>query len=395
MKTIILSIIISVFTLINVNSQTIENKDWFITTVDLNGKKMNYYQHIMFKTDGYAQLEGKVFGRWEYLKADKTIRIESRMVKEFSGIWTITKLTNKELVIKLDEAQMYMELYNKKQIVSENEKSNLFGVWYINTYDGDREYYKFEKPDKCNSTTASLNKVGGGKSGGVWFYNSKEKTLIIPNRYMFISGTSTIKKASENKIMLKHEKGDITLNKVIELNNNKDIMPLKVTADFFTQRELIKNKELLQKTIYKFEDSETNTNANFLEKIKKLIYNKKMYIKDFNTFSEFPFTIEIDNNKSYYNIFRGFGASNLKKNNYLYPIKEAGTFDEITQFSDTEITIEAGKFLCSVFYVEFKDINLLLYMIKNKPGVYAKIIVTEENYNNEIENTVYELSKIE
>jgi len=394
MKTIILSIIITVSTFISVNAQTIENNDWFIKTVDMNGKKNNLYQHIMFKPDGYTQIEGRVFGRWVFNKKENTITIESRMAKEFAGIWEITKLTNKELIIKLDKTQMYMEIYNEKQIFSENEKSNLFGIWYTNTYDGDREYYKFEKPDNCNSISASLNQVGGSKSEGVWFYSSKEKTLTIPTHYMFISGTSKIKKASKNKIVLKHERGDITLNRVIELNYNKEIMPYNVTADFFTKRGLIKNKELLQNTIYKFEDSEKNINANSLEKIKKLTYKKRNYIKNFNTFAEFELAIEIDNNKSYYNIFRGFGASNVEKNNYLFPIKEAGTFDEVTQFNDTETTVKAGKFLCNIFYVEFKDIKLLLYMIKNNPGVYAKIIVTEKNYNDEIENTVYELSKI-
>ena len=396
MKTIILSIIISILTYTNISAQNnIENKDWLIKTLNFNGKTMPYYQHIMFKTDGYVQMEGRVFGRWKYNKKENTLSIESRLIKEFAGNWEIKKLTKNKFEIVLDKTSMNMELFNETKLISENTKANIFGIWsYIENND-EITYFNFEKPNKITSTSITIDRTSNSSSSGYWFYNSKDKTLIIPDRHSTLSGVNKLEIKNNTEAILTSKQGVKTLIKISATANSNELMPFENNADFFTQNGLIKNNEILQETLDKFENNDVNINAEYLKKLNKLTYNKKLYIKDFNVFAKFTTNIEINEEEGYYNTLRGFGASNIEKNNYLYPIKKAGTFDNVYSFNEKEITVKAGKFLCNVYYVDFDDQKLLLYMIKDKPGVYAKIIITEKNYNDEIENTIYELTNIE
>ena len=395
MRTTISSIIILVFTILSVSAQTIENKDWFIKTITAKGEKTDYYQHLKFKTDGYVQLEGRVFGRWNFNKKEKTISIESRMVKEFSGIWKIKKLSEKLLVIELNGTELYSEVYDEAKFFSENAKSDLIGLWYITTYDDDKEYYKFEKPNKYSIISASINKAGSNVNRGIWFYDSKDKTLTIPNHRIFISGTNKIKKVDDSEIILKTKNGDKTFTKVTEIKNKNDFMPFKENDNFFLKKGLVENNELLEKYTDAFAESKTNINSDFLKSVKNLMYKKKLYIEQFNTFAEFKFVMKLENGVPSDEYFRNISSSDPEKNNFLFPLKKAGTRDKISTFNDTEITVPAGNFLCQVYHISYRYQQVLLYMIKDKPGVCAKLIVTEKDYSDKINNSIYELTKIE
>ncbi len=400
MKTILISIIISVFTILNISAQkNIENTDWFIKTIEVNKEKTDYYQHLMFKTDGYVQMEGRVFGRWEYDKKAKTITIESRMIKEFSGVWKIVKLTNTELSINNSSVKMFMEKYNEAKLVAENTKSGLIGYWvYANEYN-DKTYFKFEKPAKLVSVSISADEGSTSTGSGLWFYNSKDKSFVVTDRYSEIKGKSVITKKTDNEIVLSNRGNEIVLKKVDSNIDNITFISMDDNSELYKELNLIQRDEGKEYFKMKYSESENNTNVEYLKTHKKLTYIKQSVIEKLNILSSNEKIMNIKKEADNISVDRIFGnitASNVERNNFLYPIENVGTFDEFKAFEEQKITVPAGTFICNVFEVTFSNYKALIYMINDKPGIYAKIIITEEeHYNNTASKSVFELSKIE
>ena len=53
--------------------------------------------------------EKRFIATWEYNQKDKTIHFESIFSKKMNGVFTIEKLTKKELVYKNSEATVYLK----------------------------------------------------------------------------------------------------------------------------------------------------------------------------------------------------------------------------------------------------------------------------------------------
>ncbi|MEA1987464.1 MAG: hypothetical protein U9N76_08255, partial [Candidatus Marinimicrobia bacterium] len=141
-------IIVLIFVLLmmvsNVLAKKSVNGEWLLTTVEMEGKKQDVYSMVKFKNDGYAEMDGRVFGSWKQDK--KTVEIKSEMVKEFAGKRDIKKCNRKEMVLESKNDKLIFVKLIPKKIKIANQESGFIGIWEMND-NGEKSYFKFSLPD--------------------------------------------------------------------------------------------------------------------------------------------------------------------------------------------------------------------------------------------------------
>ncbi|MCF6331715.1 MAG: hypothetical protein L3J11_00410 [Draconibacterium sp.] len=352
---------------------------WLLTKVETKEKTEEVYSEVEFKSDGYAEWEGSVFGKWEYNKKAKTITIESEMIKEFAAEWEVTKFKNGELVLTKSGSKLSFIKLDKAKIEEDNKNSGLEGSWKITTESGFKILI-FELPDLLSIK----EDLGGASSsgGGTWIYNSSDKSLLIMANDKDLRGLNKVVKQTDKELDLENKGNAI---KVLKLEkSNIAIERLSFSeGDFFNE-----NGD------YKYYDEEGKlpwqdyykilTN---MEKVKQLIYNFSTLIDGTETFETKKLTANIvtsadDETMSFDNIFVGFDKESTPDDTEM-PISEFSFSNRLFPFeSDTyrivgeeEITTQAGTFNCVVIEaIGDYDENLKIWMIKDKPGILAKVV---------------------
>ncbi len=350
---------------------------WLLTTVEEKGKVEEAYSEITFKDDGYAEWNGRVFGKWEH--NNKSFIIESEMIKEFAGEWKVSKYKNGELVLTKPGSKLSFIKLDKAKIEEENKNSGLEGSWKIITESGFK-ILMFKLPDLLSIK----EDFGGGSSsgGGTWIYNSTDKSLLIMANDNELRGLNKVVKQTDNELELEN-KGNITKALKLEKSN------IAIERLSFSEEDFYD-----ENGNYKYEDEDgklpwddyyaTITN---MAKVKQLVYNFSTLLEGTETFDTKKLTANIETNieeefMSFENIFIGFDKESTPEDNEM-PIEYFNTDSKLFPFTsytyrvvdDQEITTKAGTFNCTVIEAigDF-DENLKLWMIKDKPGILAKVV---------------------
>lgn len=372
------------------NSKIVGN--WLLTTAKTGDKTQNVYQVVNFKNDGYAEMEGRVFGTWKLDKKAKTIAIESEMIKEFSGKWKITKHTKTKMVLKTGKNVLSLSVYDLKKINKSNKKSGFVGVWKLQEKNDDNAdvYLNFTLPNKLS--LRSIAPGVSGRSSGEWIYKNKSKTIIMMIHDPLLRGLSKIKKMSAKKFTLEKNGTKIKAKKIKQNAKNREKL------DFSTEDASAEDTEAQQLNPDEFSWFNEEAKISYLKNVTLLKYKKSTLLDDFDVFIEEAVTGKVSFNEDTYqitidNIFGNLSAREYEPENVFYPLKEP---DEYSVAADKEITVPAGTFKCKVIEIndDFENHKMRCYMIKDHPGVYAKIVLIEKEFEKEI-YTMYELTGIE
>lgn len=400
MKKKYLSIIILMALLVNVYSQnTITDRVWMLKQVENDGNTEAVYQTLKFKTDGYVQMQGRVFGRWSHNKKENSITIESRMVEEFANVWVIKKQLKNELVLESGKTTMYFSEYDIESITAKNKKTQLVGIWKLEANDNEQEtkYIKFELPN--NVLIVSINERNNSVEPGEW-YSINNKELVIKSRDYSFRGTNKIKSISENKFTLQNSDNKIAAIKVEPNAKNREV--IKFTDNNNSEQEEV-TEVSDENGEYNNEDTQEESwtyvepKIEYLKKLMSITYKKSVLIKELDIFTEQQEKINInfDDEKSKLNFndaLNSLTTDYIDNSNIFYPLKNTNNY---TKLKDEEITVPAGTFKCNVYRAEYNygDVITRLYMIADKPGVYAKIIILEKKFDKE-NYTMFELTNI-
>ena len=366
---------------------------WLLTKAEMNGKTEEVYQIVNFKTDGYAEMEGRVFGTWKTGKKGKAITIESQMIKEFDGKWKIAKRTKKKMVLKKEANTLFLSVYNPQKIKENNKKSGFAGVWKLKdkNEDGADIYLNFKLPDVLK--LQSLAPGVSGKSSGMWIFKKKSKALILMIHDPLLRGISKIKKISKNKFVLEKKGKKIQAKRIKQNVKNRE--QLTLNSDENTEEDAEEPKSLNPEVFPWFN---IEAKIAYLKNVRELKYKKSKLLEGFDAFISEEITAKVAIDEDAYQItidplFEGLSAREYDEQNVFYPVKEQQYYN-VT--GEKEITVPAGTFMCTVVEAEddFGDGKIRYYMINNQPGVYAKIIIVKKKFEQE-EYTMYELSGIE
>ena len=402
---------------------------WLLTKVEEKGKSEVLNARVIFKEDGYAEWGGRVFGKWEQNK--KIFTIESEMIKEFSAEWKISKFKNDELILTKPGTQLFFVRFDETKVKEANKNSGLEGVWKVDEVirkagaeiaeeaveevveevveeSGSQENSKpknieiettviFTLPYKVK--IISKDEYGSGSSSGSWMYNQSEKSIVIMVRDELLGGEKQVVKLTGTELVFEGKNATVKATKV----EHKKIEIERLTFednDFYDENGDFDFYAGADKLPWRSYENMIEKNL----KVSKLVYDYSTLISDTEFFdtkeltavisaSEDEFSLEIDD------IFEGYDRNNLPSgwdeinkvkyddNNLLFPFED----EAYRIVGQEEITTQAGTFTCTVVETSASWKNIKLWMINDKPGILAKVIIdntTMGKYN------VFELVKI-
>lgn len=406
-----------IFTSVSAKEKTVIGS-WLLTKVMENGNVEELYSQVTFKEDGYATWDGRVFGKWEQNK--KLFTIESKMIKEFSAKWEISKFENDELILEKPSTKLFFIRLDKDKMEEANRNCGLEGRWKIEKSvqeldnkeynDEEREEeFKSEKtiiftlPDKIKI----LGKFDGGTSSasGTWMYNKAESSLIIMMRDENIGGVNKVLKLTNNELILENNTGTIRAVKV-ETENIK-IERLGFTEeDFFDENGDSKYYEDIDKLPW----NDYYQMIESLEKVVELVYNYSIKLKGTEFFDTKEIVAKVnasldDELIDINNIFENGDSYSFSENqeynenpfdnyNRLYPIE--GKNYSFRVAGNEKITTKAGTFDCTIIDAcgRFEKTSRI-WMINDKPGIFAKLIEEEPgSFDDDFTYKIFELKEI-
>lgn len=336
-----------------------------------------------FRADHKMVIMGIEFGTWEYDKKNNSLQMFSELEKDFNGTGEIVKLNEEELQINKDGARLFYKKVYLDEILKANKASGLTGTWVFKGSPSTEttNILTFSEPDEYNLIEKS--EYSSSKIQGTWIYDQQDNSLILIgfNGDNFLKGKNSILKINDDSLVIKRNGGVFKAERKIQ--NSQIIEHLNFSEDDFYSED----------GDYKYEDDEEKIpwrnsydNRTSLLPIDKLVYNYSTLILDSEIFenktlvADVQASLEEEAFQIDY-IFNGYDRytlpedSELPQNssyyNALYPL-EVNIF-RIAR--DEQVTTPAGTFECTVLEA-IDDFGALkkLWMINDKPGIYAKII---------------------
>ncbi|WP_456375961.1 hypothetical protein [Lutibacter sp.] len=374
--------------------------DWFFEKMERKGETNVVGSLVEFNKNGIFYVRDRVLGTWNYNESSKKIILDN---KDFKGEYSFSQPNKNELVLYLDETNMYFSKIDKQKIINENKKSGLLGTWEFKDipYSGANTIISFKEPDEF--TIIQKEEGMTSKFGGVWIANKTEMSLIM----IGLRGEDAFN--GENKIVIINGETMELENKGTIYKGNKKVEKIsKIERLTFTKEDFYD-----ETGDYKYYDDDQKLPWNDsykmmidLANVKQLVYNYSKLIEGTNSFETKTLTADVTANVeqgilSIDNIFKGYDRYNLPEdremqtNNYdqynkLFPLDE----DTFRVVGEEEITVSAGTFNCTVIEaVGSFDENIKLWMIIDKPGILAKVISDnpDESFGHYY---IYELQEI-
>lgn len=370
---------------ITASAQKIEGT-WLFTKVVVEDKMHEPLIAIEYKTDGQIISQGINVGSWTHNQKTGKLVMETNHDKDFDGDCKIISLSQKELRFEKNGEKWFLSKLNIDEIAKNNSESGLIGVWKFanNTNDDDvTRVLSFEAPDSFTLIEKQLGMES--KNGGMWIYNRKENSLLILARRTKLNGKNSILKLTDNELILENSGEKMTIQK---LNNQEN----EIERLSFNQEIFIDEND---NYIYEADEEKLPWNDPYkmmmsLENTHQLIYKYANLIEGTKTFENKTLKAEVkasekEQTLSIDFIFQGYDRFNLpddsampsnqfnfRFDNKTYPLKDL--FIRIT--GEETITTKAGTFNCLVLEAlsNTYEESYKLWMIIDKPGIYAKII---------------------
>ena len=375
---------------------------WLVTKIEVGDKVHEPLFVIEYNTDGLIITQGVNVGSWTHNQKQEKLIMESSMDKDFGGDCKIINLNQKNLNFEKNGEKWFLSRLNMAKIAEDNLKSGLIGSWeFVDDADSDAtRVLTFEASDSFTLIEKQRGMVS--ENGGMWIFNEQDKSLLILSRRMQITGKNKILKISENELILENSGEKIAIRKFED--NSQKIERLSFTeAEFFDENGDYKYDEEEVKLPWpdSFEMLMSLINTSQLE------YNFSTLIEGTEIFETEKLTADVKADKeeqvlSIDFIFYGYDKYNLpadtqlpsntlgiSETNQLFPLKE--NIFRVVGKEDLETVL--GTYNCTVLEsVGSREERYKLWMINDKPGIYAKIIEDKEGMFGHYK--VYELNAI-
>ncbi len=359
---------------------------WLLEKVEKDGKTEFVGQIMDLNSNGIFYAQGMIFGTWDYNKATEKISFDVKEEgDELNGKHPILKSNKATFIIDVEGAKLCFLKIDNEKIAKENGTSGLIGTWRLSDEESSDVLHilKFKSPDKFTFVEKTENSAS--TSNGMWIFNKSEKTVILIGRLQKLRGLNKVIAIKNNEISLGN-KGTIYSFKK-EAQHEVKIEHLTFTQDdFFTEDG---------EGDFKYDDDEQKLPwKDYMEmmmtlvNVKQLVYNYSNLIEAVDIFENKTLIADVNSNPQEVElsidfIFNGYDRYNLPEDaglppnefdayNKLYPEEDNNNFRVV---GSEQITTPAGTFDCTVIeVVDGFDRSKKLWMINDKPGVYAKII---------------------
>ncbi len=378
--------------------------DWLLTKVETKEGPQQPYLPVSFKENGDFELMGVKMGTWKLDKNAQTVTIVSQRFKEFDGNNKVLQLDKKVLVLENADIKMYFQHLDKEKIQKENRESGLVGTWQSVSADdpGVMTIVTFKTPDEFSYVKKEPGITTEGS--GTWIFDQKAHTLILVARIEDLEKKYRVKNITATGFVLE--------NNGKTLSWHKAETPAKIEHltfqpdDFYDSDGNFKYEDEEGKLPWK----ETYTMIQYLQTIHQLTYKYSALVQGTRVFQDKTLTagVRADENEGRACvdfIFYGYDKNHLPDDTQLPPncITPDDNYNKLWPEKESDyrvagkerITTPAGTFACTVIEsVGSSDQRFKMWMIDDKPGVFARII--EENPDENFGYYhVFELMKIE
>ncbi len=374
--------------------------DYLLSKADVKGKVFTPYFMISFSGNQDINMNNEKVGSWKYNEAGKTLQLESEFLKGLNGVNKIVKLDDKSLVLQRGKDKYFFERFDKEGIATINKKSGISGNWEFSVV-GEPEhkrYINFAAP-----YTFNYNDVLPGVStagSGIWVYQPASNKIMLIGRIEDLAVETKVIELSADKMVLE--------NKGVRMEGKRIIQSLKLEHLNFTEDDMYdENGEFNYADEDKLPWQDPYEMMESLKKINKLDYKYSSYLKDIKDFKSSVLTAVVKTEEEHEKmcmdyIFGGYDRTTLQEGmemsvnctgtedfNLLFPGK-----DMIYKVVGKEtVTTPVATFSCTVVNAIDGFNKVKLWMIDNKPGVFAKVIVENSDENMGFYH-VFELKQI-
>lgn len=361
--------------------------EWLLTKVEVDGKIQEPYVVQEFLVNGNVLSMGVEFATWSYVKESNSIELKSERNKDFNGTVKILKLKGDQMILSKETAKMFYTKIDAEQIAKQNKLSGVEGLWRIENL-ASSKLITFKLPDLYTYVESGDGISSTGS--GTWIFNKDEGMLIVIGRDEIRGKCTVVLKDSEKMVLKNGNNTFFTLSK--ESSNSGEIEHLTFDKKAFSTDQAYDRTEADAEKLPWKDKMEMMMS---LVDLKQLTYKFSSLVEDVETFEHKTFIAEVhsipaEQSLSIDNIFEGYDRHNLPEDsefsankldlggysNNLYPVK-----DENFRISGTEtVTTPAGTFDCLVIEMVVNyEVRRKLWMIKDKPGIYAKVIAENDD----------------
>ncbi|MDQ1769839.1 hypothetical protein GQR60_08590 [Labilibaculum sp. A4] len=399
--TIILIVLLSLIKVTNAQDSKISGS-WLVTKIVVGDQIDEPLFVIDYSADGSIITQGIEVGSWSHNQKEEKLIMSSDMDKDFGGDCEIISLNQKELNFEKGDQKWFLSRLNMSEIAKTNSESGLIGSWEFAddaNYEGTK-VLNFEAPDSF--TLVEKQEGMQSQTGGMWIFNPKEQSLLLIGRIDQIGGKNKILTISKTKLVLENAGSETAMRKSDD--NSQKIERLNFTEDnFFDENGDYKYDSEEGKLPWTdpFEMLMSLVNTSQLE------YNFSALVEGTKVFETKKLTADVKTDKDEQSvsidfIFYGYDRYNLPDEtelppnvldfnyyNRLYPLKE----NSFRVAGQEKLTTPSGTFDCTVIEsVGTSEEKYKLWMINDKPGIYAKIIEDKEGMFGHY--YIYELKNI-
>ncbi len=400
---------------------------WMSEKVIANGAVHQMFMPITFEDDNDMISEDMVFGIWRFNKKTKLINVTSFFAKEFNGDWSIEQLSKEKLVLKKGEFEWHLFAYDKSAITATNASLGLSGLWKLesktiiqssgaeenleeaveeaveeeaveeaveeggNQEESYQKEYQEPLPNlylSFEDIDYSLKEISDGYSSsskGQWMYKPKQNSIlfIAGRRSAFIGEAKIIEHTDKN---FSFENNGAKY--VFEKKESVEIKPLTFDYEYLDNH---RNDEVMLPW-GEFDKLLTQMSSINTMMYSKGVFNSELGIFDnsavnYETKVEDDYQVIITENtilddgsieENQMSIGEDYGSENI-----FFPLER---LDDYIILGKETIGVPAGTFNCTVVIgIGEDDVKYKLWMIDDKPGVYAKIITQKEDYRGRME----------
>lgn len=401
-KAILVLITVLAFISVNKAQETKIDGRWLVEKIEVGDKVHEPFFILNFEKDGTIVTREVNVGSWKHNSNTNQLIMKSEMDKDFRGECRIITLNKNQLVFEKKDQKWSFSKLNMDEIMQQNVESGFIGTWEIpNEMNPDiLRWITFDLPNQY--TIIEKGSSMETKNSGEWMFKKSENVLYMFGRVELIGGKSNLFKINESEIKLENKGSIMTLKKANKSSNRIERLSF-TEADFFTE-----NGD------YKYDGEEgklpwsdpMEMMMSFIN-TRQLEYNFSSLVEDTEVFETKQLLADVNANKenpslSVDYIFYGYDRYNLPEDtalppnnldmsygNQFFPLKE----NSFRVVGEEEITIPPGTYQCTIVEsTGTSEERYKLWMINEKPGVYARIIEDKEGAFGHYH--VYELKSI-
>lgn len=250
-----------------------------------------------------------------------------------------------------------------------SQEPNFIGTWV--SRDENRHYiYKFELANKFTYIDKGEQMIRSSQS--TWMYSKSDRTLDVTSNDIPIGGKNSVKSLTKNEFVLSTDKGLYRALKQVE----KEYERLTFIQNDFTQQD---------KTMLPYKWSLYGL-AEFMSSIKSLDYKIIREVEDVNLVSEVRVIPKVNMKKMSVALetFILEDAINeqisreIKDKRYENRYNDFFPQEELSFYKNVaieEVSVPAGRFECMVVEGMAFEMKYKYWMIKEMPGVYARVVL--------------------